>query len=79
MASIMAAARTAQADAVVLATTRPTALTAHASAVARLALGHQIFIAGRGATQEVAQSMRAHLLPNDPVAAVGFLVAVLQR
>lgn len=79
MSAIMAAARTAQADAVVLATTRPTALTAHASAVSRLTLEHQVFIAGRGATQDVAESMRAHLLPHDPVAAVGFLVAVLQR
>lgn len=79
MSAIMAAARRSRADAVVLATTRGTALAAHASAVTRLALEHQVFIAGRGATQDVAQSMRAHLLPHDPVAAVGFLVAVLQR
>lgn len=79
MSAIMAAARTSEADAIVLATTRGTALAAHASAVAGLALERQVFIAGRGATQDVAQSMRAHLLPHDPVAAVGFLVAVLQR
>lgn len=79
MSSIMAAARKAEADAVVLAATRGTALTAHASSVARLSLEHQVFIAGRGASQEVAESMRAHLLPHDPVAAVGFLAAVLQR
>lgn len=79
MSAIMAAARKAEAAAVVLATTRVTALTAHASAVSRLAGDHQVFVAGRGATQEVAESMRAHLLPRDPVAAVGFLAAVLQR
>lgn len=79
MSAIMAAARTVEADAIVLATTRSTALAAHARAVSRLAGEHQVFIAGRGATQEVAESMQAHLLPHDPVAAVGFLVAVLQR
>lgn len=79
MSSIATAARTAQADAIVLATTRGTALAAHASDVSRLSLEHQVFIAGRGANQDVAESMRAHLLPHDPVAAVGFLVAVLQR
>lgn len=79
MTAIVAAARKTEADAVVLATTRATALTAHARDVSRLSLEHQVFIAGRGATVEVAESTRAHLLPHDPVAAVGFLVAVLQR
>ena len=79
MSAIMGAARKSDADAIVLATTRGTAFAAHATAISRLSLEHQVFIAGRGATQDVAQSMRAHLLPQDPVAAVGFLVAVLQR
>lgn len=78
MPAIAAAARSTGADAVVLAATRDTALTAHASSISRMADEHQVFIAGRGANQEVAESMRAHLLPHDPVAAVGFLGAVLQ-
>jgi methanogenic corrinoid protein MtbC1 len=78
MPALVAAARSTGADAVVLATTRDTALTAHASSISRMADEHQVFVAGRGANQEVAESMRAHLLPHDPVAAVGFLGAVLK-
>lgn len=78
MPALAAAARSTGADAVVLAATRDTALTAHASSISRMASEHQVFIAGRGATQEIAESMRAHLLPHDPVAAVGFLGAVLR-
>ena len=36
-------------------------------------------VAGRGATQNVAESLSAHHLPHDPVAAVGFLRTVLQK
>jgi methanogenic corrinoid protein MtbC1 len=78
MPAIAAAARSTGADAVVLAATRDTALSAHASSISRMADEHQVFVAGRGATQEVAEGMRAHLLPHDPVAAVGFLGAVLK-
>lgn len=79
IAAIVAAARSANADAVVLASTRDTALTAATSAISRLALEHPVFVAGRGATQLVAEDLRAHRLPHDPVAAVGFLRAVLKR
>lgn len=79
MTAIVAAAHKARAEGIVLAATRATALTAHTSAVSRLAVGHEVFLAGRGASQDVAKSMRAHLLPNDPVAAVRFVSTVLQR
>lgn len=78
MPALAAAARSTGADAVVLAATRDTALAAHASSISRMADEHQVFVAGRGATQELAETMRAHLLPHDPVAAVGFLGAVLK-
>jgi MerR family transcriptional regulator, light-induced transcriptional regulator len=78
MPAIMAAARAARADAVVLAATRDTAFTAEGAAISRLALEHPVFIAGRGASQSVAEGLSAHLLPHDPVAAVGFLRTVLQ-
>lgn len=77
MPAIVAAARAAGADAVVLAATRDTALTAEAAAISRLAIEHPVFVAGRGATQGVAEQLRAHHLPHDPVAAVHFLRTVL--
>lgn len=79
MPAIAAAARASRADAVVLAATRPTAFTAEATSISRLAAEHPVFVAGRGATQNVAESLSAHHLPHDPVAAVGFLRTVLQR
>ncbi|MDR7255640.1 methanogenic corrinoid protein MtbC1 [Nocardioides sp. BE266] len=79
MPAIVAAARTARADAVVIAATRDTALTAHAAAISRLAVEHPVFVAGRGATQGVAEQLNAHHLPHDPVAAVSFLRTVLAR
>lgn len=79
MPAIVAAARASQADAVVLAATRDTALTAEATAISRLAVEHPVFVAGRGATQGVAEGLNAHLMPHDPVAAVSFLTTVLAR
>lgn len=79
MPAIAAAARASHADAVVLAATRATAFTAEATSIARLSAEHPVFVAGRGATQNVAESLSAHHLPHDPVAAVGFLRTVLQK
>lgn len=78
MPAIVAAARGAGADAVVLAATRDTAFTAESAAISKLALEHPVFVAGRGATQSLAESLHARLLPHDPVASVGFLRTVLQ-
>jgi len=77
MPAIVAAARAASADAVVIAATRDTALIADAPAISKLAVEHPVFVAGRGATQSVAEQLRAHHLPHDPVAAVHFLQTVL--
>ena len=77
MPAIVAAARASGADAVVLAATRATALTAEGAAISRLAVEHPVFVAGRGATQGVAEQLHAHHLPHDPVAAVHFLRTVL--
>ncbi|QBX54883.1 hypothetical protein EXE58_05000 [Nocardioides seonyuensis] len=71
--AIVGAARTSAADAVVLAATRRTALTAHASALRKLGERHTVYVAGRGADHEVAHLVGAQLLPPDPVAAVGAL------
>lgn len=68
--SIVGAARTSAADAVVLAATRRTALTAHASVLRKLGERHAIYVAGRGADEEVARLVGARLLPPDPVAAL---------
>lgn len=77
MPAIAAAARAANADAVVLAATRDTALTAETTSISRLSVEHPVFVAGRGATQSVAEQLHAHHLPHDPVAAVAFLRTVL--
>ncbi|MBS2939599.1 B12-binding domain-containing protein [Nocardioides sp. J2M5] len=79
MPAIVAAARAARADAVVLAATRDTAFTAESTAISRLAVEHPVFVAGRGASQNVAESLHAHLMPHDPVAAVSYLTTVLAR
>jgi methanogenic corrinoid protein MtbC1 len=63
--ALATAARTIGADAVVIAATRSTALTAHGTSLARLAADHPVFIAGRGADQEVARLVGAVLLPAD--------------
>ena len=68
--ALVSAARTVGADADVLAATRPTALTAHSTSLARLAVDHPVFIAGRGADEEVARVVGARLLPADLVEAL---------
>ncbi len=71
--ALVSAARAVDADAVVLAATRPTALTAHSTSVATLAADHPVFIAGRGADEEVARVVGARLLPADLVTALDHL------
>ena len=71
--ALVSAARAVDADAVVLAATRPTALTAHSTSLARLAEDHPVFIAGRGADEEVARVVGARLLPSDLVEALDHL------
>ena len=77
--SLVAAARTTAADAVVLAATRDTALTAHATSLARLGLVHPVYVGGRGTNLQVAGDTGSHLLPRDPVRAVAELVGDLSR
>lgn len=69
-AAVVSAARAASVDAVVLASTRSTALTANAEALRRLGADHPVYVAGRGADEEVARVVGAQLLPADPVAAL---------
>ncbi|KRF37100.1 cobalamin B12-binding domain-containing protein [Nocardioides sp. Soil805] len=71
--ALVSAARAVDADAVVLAATRATALTAHSTSVARLSDDHPVFIAGRGADEEVARVVGARLLPSDLVTALDLL------
>lgn len=68
------AVRTAGADALVIASTRPTALSAHATHLIRLAERHPVYVGGRGADEEVARVVGAALLPSDPVKAAEVLV-----
>lgn len=75
--AVVQAARATSADAVVLATTRATALTSHATALARLSEDHPVYVAGRGATAKVARETGARLMTGDPVQAVAELVADL--
>ena len=67
------AARVLQADVVVLAATRSTALTAQVTSVRHLAAQQPVFIAGRGADEEVAELLGARLMPDDPVMALDHL------
>lgn len=69
-AAMVSAARAASVDAIVLASTRRTALTANAEALIRLGADHPIYVAGRGAGEEVARVVGATLLPRDPVMAI---------
>ena len=71
--ALVSAARTVDADAVVLAATRRTALTAHSTSISRLAEDHPVFIAGGGADPEVARVVGARLLPTDLVEALDLL------
>jgi methanogenic corrinoid protein MtbC1 len=77
--AIASAARVAHADAVVLAATRPTAFTAHATSLRRLADDHAVYAAGRGADEQTVAEIGATALPADPGRAVVFLVGALSR
>ena len=77
--AIVSAARAAGADAVVLAATRPTAFTAHATSLRRLADDHAVYAAGRGADEQTVAEIGATALPDDPGRAVVFLVGALSR
>lgn len=70
---LAAAALAVDADAVVLAATRSTALTAHGTSLRHLATRHAVFIAGRGADEEVARLLGVRLLPPDPIVALAHL------
>lgn len=75
--AIVTAARASDADAVVLAATRRTMFTAHASALARLALDRPLYLAGRGADPQAIAEIGARSLPDDPVRAVVTLIGAL--
>lgn len=75
--AILTAARVAGADAVVLAATRPTMFTAHASALLKLAGERVLYAAGRGADAQTVAAIGARSLPADPVRAVVTLVGEL--
>ncbi len=75
--AILTAARGTAADAVVLAATRPTMFTAHASALRKLAADHPVYVAGRGADEQTVSEIGAVALPDDPVRAVVVLVGAL--
>lgn len=77
--ALLTAARAAGADAVVLAATRSTAFTAHATTLRRLARDHVVYAAGRGADEQTVAEIGAVALPVDPVRAVVFLVGDLTR
>ncbi|MCW2738169.1 B12-binding domain-containing protein [Nocardioides sp.] len=75
--AVLTAARAANADAVVLAPTRSTAFSAQATTFLRMSQDHALYIAGRGASEQVAAEIGATALPDDPVRAVVFLVGAL--
>lgn len=75
--AILTAARGTGADAVVLAATRPTMFTSHASALRKLAADHPLYAAGRGADAQTLAEIGALPLPADPVRAVVALVGAL--
>jgi len=75
--AIVGAARMMDADAVVLAATRATALTAQASAWRRLAADRPLYAAGRGADETTVAEIGATALPQDPARAVVMLVGAL--
>ncbi len=77
--AVLTAARAARADAVVLAATRSTAFTAHATTLSRLAADHPLYVAGRGADEQTVADVGATALPVDPGRAVVFLVGELSR
>jgi methanogenic corrinoid protein MtbC1 len=77
--AVLGAARACSADAVVLAATRSTAFTAHGSSLLKIAEGHALYVAGRGADAQTVAEIGATALPEDPVRAVVFLVGELNQ
>jgi methanogenic corrinoid protein MtbC1 len=77
--AVLTAARATKADAVVLAATRRTTFTAHASALRRMTQEHPLYIAGRGADEQTGAEVGATVLPADAVRAVVVLVGELAR
>ncbi|NPD05062.1 hypothetical protein HN031_10245 [Nocardioides sp. zg-1308] len=77
--AILTVARATAADAVVLAATRSTAFTAHATALRRLSAAHPLYVAGRGADGRTVSEIGATALPDDAVRAVVVLVGELLR
>jgi len=77
--SIVQAARTTSADAVVLSATRETAFAAHTTSLSRLSVRHPVYVAGRGATVRVALDTQARRLSDNPVRAVADLIGDLTR
>jgi len=77
--AVLTAARATGADAVVLAAMRPTAFTAHATTLRRMAEDHPLYVAGRAADAKTVSEIGAVALPDDPVRAVVFLVGALSR
>lgn len=76
--AMVAAVRASSADALVVAATRRTALTSHATALHKLAERHAVHVAGNGADEEVARLLGASLLPPDPTQAVEVLLGSAQ-
>ena len=71
---VAAAARAAEADAVIIASTRTARLTGNREALVELAGDHRVYVAGRGADAEVARVLGARLLPPDVVEALEHVV-----
>lgn len=67
---LVSAARAADADAVVVAATLSSSLTACRDELAALATDHPVYVAGRGADAAVARALGARLLPGDVVEAL---------
>ena len=72
--ALAAAAREADVDAIVLASTVTSRLSAHHEALVELAGDHPVYVAGRGADVEIARVLGARLLPDDLADAVDHLV-----
>lgn len=75
--AILTAARGSDADAVLLAATRSTMFTAHASALGKLAADVPLYLAGRGADEQTVAEIGARSLPDDPGRAVVVLIGAL--
>ena len=71
---LVSAARAADADAVVVAATLSSSLTAYSKELAELSTDHPVYVAGRGADEAVARALGARLLPADVVEALEHVV-----